>query len=64
MKVIMATNRIESLDPALLRPGRLEVRLHVRRPDAAGRRAVARIHTRAMAAKRLKMHPVFAKAMA
>jgi vesicle-fusing ATPase len=46
--VIGLTNRPELLDPALLRPGRLEVKLAVALPDRAGRREILRIHTRAM----------------
>lgn len=46
--VIGLTNRPELLDPALLRPGRLEVHLRVELPDLRGRRDVLRIHTRQM----------------
>lgn len=42
------TNRPELLDPALLRPGRLEVQLRVELPDRSGRRDILRIHTRRM----------------
>ena len=46
--VVGLTNRPELLDPALLRPGRLEVQLRVELPDLVGRRDVLRIHTRQM----------------
>ena len=46
--VIGLTNRPELLDPALLRPGRLEVQLRVELPDLRGRRDILRIHTRRM----------------
>lgn len=46
--VIGLTNRPELLDPALLRPGRLEVQLRVELPDLLGRRDILRIHTRRM----------------
>lgn len=46
--VVGLTNRPELLDPALLRPGRLEVQLRVELPDLAGRRDILRIHTRRM----------------
>ena len=46
--VVGLTNRPELLDPALLRPGRLEVQLRVELPDAGGRRDIFRIHTRQM----------------
>jgi len=46
--VVGLTNRPELLDPALLRPGRLEVQLRVELPDLPGRRDILRIHTRQM----------------
>jgi vesicle-fusing ATPase len=46
--VIGLTNRPELLDPALLRPGRLEVQLRVDLPDKVGRRDILRIHTARM----------------
>ena len=42
--VLAATNRPESLDPALLRPGRFDRRIPVELPDLAGREAVLKIH--------------------
>ncbi|WIA09999.1 hypothetical protein OEZ85_010211 [Tetradesmus obliquus] len=46
--LLAATNRPAGLDPALLRPGRLDVLLYVPPPDAAGREAILRLHTGAM----------------
>ena len=46
--VIGTTNRPELLDAALLRPGRLEVKVAVPAPDAAGRRAILEIHARGL----------------
>jgi len=46
--VVGLTNRPELLDPALLRPGRLEVQLRVELPDLHGRRDILQIHTRQM----------------
>jgi len=46
--VVGLTNRPELLDPALLRPGRLEVQLRVELPNRSGRRDILAIHTRAM----------------
>ena len=46
--VVGLTNRPELIDPAMLRPGRLEVQLRVELPDRAGRRDILRIHTRQM----------------
>ena len=44
--VIGMTNRPELMDPALLRPGRLEVHAEVARPDRDGRQRIAAIHSR------------------
>jgi len=46
--IVGLTNRPELLDPALLRPGRLEVQLRVELPDRKGRRDILAIHTRSM----------------
>lgn len=46
--LLAATNRPGALDPALLRPGRLDVQLYVPPPDAAGRRAILALHTAGM----------------
>ncbi|KAL9184351.1 hypothetical protein ACHAXT_002437 [Thalassiosira profunda] len=46
--VVGLTNRPELLDPALLRPGRLEVQLRVELPDRNGRKDILAIHTRRM----------------
>ena len=42
--VLAATNRPETLDPALLRPGRFDRRIPVELPDLAGREAILKIH--------------------
>lgn len=47
--ILAATNRPESLDPALLRPGRFDRRIPVELPDLAGREAILKVH-----AKRIK----------
>lgn len=46
--IVGLTNRPELLDPALLRPGRLEVQLRVELPDRKGRKDILAIHTRSM----------------
>ncbi len=46
--VIGATNRPNLVDPALLRPGRLDELVYVGTPDAAGREHILKIHTRDM----------------
>ena len=50
--VLAATNRPESLDQALLRPGRFDRRIPVELPDLAGREAILKIH-----ANDVKMEP-------
>ncbi|MFC7203775.1 CDC48 family AAA ATPase [Haloferax namakaokahaiae] len=44
--VLAATNRRDALDPALLRPGRLETHVEVPEPDIDARRAILDVHTR------------------
>ncbi|KIY65496.1 AAA family ATPase [Cylindrobasidium torrendii FP15055 ss-10] len=46
--IIAATNRPESMDSALMRPGRLDRILYVGPPDVAGRKEILRIRTNAM----------------
>ncbi|KAH6578687.1 hypothetical protein BASA61_000152 [Batrachochytrium salamandrivorans] len=45
VKVIMATNRIESLDPALIRPGRIDRKIEFPLPDVKTKRRIFNIHT-------------------
>jgi transitional endoplasmic reticulum ATPase len=44
--VLGATNRLDMLDPALLRPGRFDLLIQLPLPDEAGRLEIFRIHTR------------------
>ena len=48
--VVGITNRRDLLDPAVLRPGRLELQVEVGLPDERGRRQIFNIHTAAMRA--------------
>jgi cell division protease FtsH len=50
--ILAATNRPESLDPALLRPGRFDRRVPVELPDLQGREAILKVH-----AKKVKTDP-------
>lgn len=45
IKVIMATNRIECLDPALIRPGRIDRKIEFTMPDVSTKRRIFDIHT-------------------
>ena len=44
--ILAATNRPESLDPALTRPGRFDRRVPVERPDLKGREAILQVHAK------------------
>lgn len=46
--ILAATNRPESLDPALLRPGRFDRRVPVELPDLAGREAILKVHAKSI----------------
>ncbi len=42
--VLAATNRVDILDPAILRPGRFDRQIHVGRPDVRGREEILQVH--------------------
>ena len=44
--VLAATNRVDILDPAILRPGRFDRKVTVHRPDVKGREEILKVHTR------------------
>ena len=44
--ILAATNRPDSLDPALLRPGRFDRRIPVELPDLKGREEILKVHAR------------------
>ena len=49
--ILSATNRPESLDPALTRPGRFDRRVPVELPDLLGREAILKVHARKIKAE-------------
>jgi len=49
VKMIMATNRPDTLDPALLRPGRLDRKIEIPLPNEQGRLDILKIHSRPIA---------------
>ena len=44
--VMAATNRVDILDPAILRPGRFDRKIYVGKPDVAGREAILKVHAK------------------
>lgn len=48
IKVLMATNRIDVLDPALLRPGRIDRKIEFPAPNETARLGILKIHSRKM----------------
>ncbi|CAO2617066.1 26S proteasome regulatory subunit 7, partial [Lemmus lemmus] len=52
IKVLMATNRPDTLDPALMRPGRLDRKIEFSLPDLEGRTHIFKIHARSMSVER------------
>lgn len=52
IKVLMATNRPDVLDPALIRPGRLDRRVEFGLPDLEGRAHIFKVHVNSMSVER------------
>jgi 26S proteasome regulatory subunit T1 len=52
IKVLMATNRPDTLDPALMRPGRLDRKIEFGLPDLEGRAHIFKIHCKTMSVER------------
>lgn len=51
--ILATTNRLESVDSALRRPGRFDYEIYIGPPDAAGREQILKIHTREMPLERV-----------
>ncbi|RXE55254.1 peptidase [Methanoculleus taiwanensis] len=58
VRIMAATNRIDMLDPALLRPGRFDRIIQVPLPDADSRREILKIHTAKMTMKDVDLEAI------
>ncbi len=62
VKIIAATNRKDILDPAILRPGRLERQIEIKNPDIEGIKEILKIHTKKMSIdKKIKIEELAKK---
>uniref|UniRef100_A0A9J2PW29 AAA+ ATPase domain-containing protein n=1 Tax=Ascaris lumbricoides TaxID=6252 RepID=A0A9J2PW29_ASCLU len=62
VKIIMATNRIDVLDPALIRPGRIDRKIELPKPDEKTKLRIFQIHTSGMKiADEVKFEKIIAK---
>jgi len=52
IKVLMATNRPDTLDPALMRPGRLDRKIEFELPKLQGRTKILEIHARSLSCEK------------
>ena len=52
IKVLMATNRPDTLDPALMRPGRIDRKIEFALPDLEGRVHIFKIHAKTMSVEK------------
>jgi proteasome regulatory subunit len=58
VRIMAATNRIDMLDPALLRPGRFDRVIEIPLPDSDARRAILQIHSKKMKLKGVNLDEV------
>ncbi|PIN73935.1 proteasome-activating nucleotidase [Candidatus Woesearchaeota archaeon CG10_big_fil_rev_8_21_14_0_10_45_16] len=61
VKIIGATNRLDILDPAIIRPGRLDRLIEVSLPDEEGREEVLKVHTRSMNLQKVNVKEIAKK---
>ena len=61
VKIIGATNRIDILDPAIIRPGRLDRLIEVGLPDEEGRLEILKVHSKNMNLQKVKLPEVSAQ---
>jgi proteasome regulatory subunit len=60
IRIMAATNRVDMLDPALLRPGRFDRVIEIPLPDRVARQEILRIHTRKMLLEGIDMDKIVA----
>ncbi|MCK4884311.1 MAG: proteasome-activating nucleotidase [Candidatus Diapherotrites archaeon] len=53
IRIIAATNRVDILDPALMRPGRFDRIIYIEEPDDESRKAIFKIHTKKMGLEKI-----------
>ncbi len=58
VKIIAATNRIDVLDEAIIRPGRLERIIEIKEPNRKGREEILKIHTKNMKLKNVSLKEI------
>lgn len=58
VKIIGATNRLDILDPAIIRPGRLDRLVEVDLPDEASRLEILKVHTRSMSLEKVSLRKI------
>ena len=56
VKVVAATNRLDILDQAIIRPGRLDRLIEVNLPNEDGRLEILKVHTKNMSLKNIKLN--------
>ncbi|MDD4878439.1 MAG: AAA family ATPase [Candidatus Nanoarchaeia archaeon] len=61
VKIIAATNRFDILDPALIRPGRLDRLIEIGLPNAAARENILKIHTAGMSLRKVDIKELVKK---
>ncbi|MBS3165291.1 AAA family ATPase [Candidatus Woesearchaeota archaeon] len=61
VKVIACTNRKDILDPAIVRPGRLDRLIHVPLPNDAGRREIFKIHSKDMTLRHVNVEEIVSR---
>ncbi|MBI4151671.1 AAA family ATPase, partial [Candidatus Woesearchaeota archaeon] len=61
VKIVGATNRLDILDPAIIRPGRLDRLIEVGLPNEEGRLEIFKVHSKNMSLKKVNMKEIMAQ---